>query len=276
MCAAVVCFSLLDAVAKFLTADGLPALQVVWGRYFGHLAFALLALRPWARTEMLHSNAHGLEVVRGFLLLGTTALNFMALRWLALTETTSIMFAGPLVVAALAGPLLGEWIGPRRWIAVFVGFVGVVIVARPEAGLHPAMLLSVASMVCYALYAITTRQLSHTDAASTMLLYSAVVAVIAITPVMPFIWVMPTPTQVAFMTSTGALGAVGHFMLIRAHRLAPASILSPFIYTQMIWMTGLGFVVFDNLPGLNVAVGSAVIVGSGLYLLWREHATRMG
>ena len=91
---------------------------------------------------------------------------------------------------------------------------------------------------------------------------------------MPFIWIMPTPTQAVFMTITGALGAIGHFLLIRAHRLAPASILSPFIYTQMIWMTGLGFVVFGNLPGLNVAVGSAVIVGSGLYLLWREHARR--
>jgi drug/metabolite transporter (DMT)-like permease len=148
----------------------------------------------------------------------------------------------------------------------------VLLVARPGfGGMHPAALLSLASAVCYALYSISTRLLARTDSSETTLFYSNLVGALAMLPVVPFVWTAPTSWfVVALMVVIGALGSFGHYLLIRGHRLAPASALAPFIYTQLVWTTTLGFLVFGDVPHRWTIVGGLIVVGSGLYLLYRE------
>ncbi|GGF05001.1 DMT family transporter [Stappia taiwanensis] len=265
------CFSVLDATAKYLGAT-LPAEQIVWTRFATHVVYAVLLFRIWRTPQVLHSRRWGLQILRSLLLLGTTVFNFFAVRYLQLAETISIMFAAPFVVTALAGPLLNEWAGLRRWLAIIVGFIGVLIVTRPGfGGMHWAALLSVCSMVCYALYALTTRMLAQTDSPVGMLLISAVVASLAITPVAVDVWVAPPDlTTWLLLLSTGAWGGIGHFALIRAHVVAPAPVLAPFMYVQILWMVALGYLIFADVPGAWTVVGASVVIASGLYILYRE------
>lgn len=270
-------FAGLDATAKQL-GSSLPAMEVAWFRYAINVVCVVVVLRAWRQPELFGTRRPLLQVLRGLFLMGSTVFNFAALHYLQLVETASIQFAGPLIVTALAGPLLGEQIGWRRWMAVVVGLFGVLVVIRPGlGGMHWAALLSLTSTLCYALYLIMTRHLGRTESAEGMLLLSAVVGMVALTPMMPPIWHMPSSLEVWIMLAAlGVFGGVGHFMLIHAHKYAPASALAPFSYTQILWMTTLGFVVFDDLPDMWTVVGGAIIVGSGLYTLHRERLRRRG
>jgi drug/metabolite transporter (DMT)-like permease len=232
----------------------------------------LIIWNPVSRPGMLVTRRPILQIGRSALLLFSTGLNFFALRYLQLDEALSILFSTPFIVAVLSGPILGEWVGWRRWTAIGVGFFGVLLVARPGfGGIHPAALLSVGSAVCYALYAISTRVLSRTDSSETTLFYSNLVGAVAMLPVVPFVWSTPENMFiVALMVLIGAFGSTGHFMLIAGHRLAPASVLAPFIYTQVVWTTTLGFLVFGDVPHRWTIVGGLIVVSSGLYLLNRE------
>ncbi|HXX07752.1 MAG TPA: DMT family transporter [Pseudolabrys sp.] len=271
MCAAVATFSCLDTTGKYLLRYMDP-LQVVWARYFGAFLIAFVFLNPVTRPKMMSTTRPFLQIGRSALLLGSTALNFFALRYLQLDEALAILFSTPFLVALLCVPLLGEWVGWRRWTAISVGFFGVLLVARPGlGGLHPAALLSLGSAVCYALYVIATRVLARTDSSETTLFYSNLVGAVAMLPIIPFVWSTPQSVfVVALMVLIGALGSGGHYLLIRGHRLAPASALAPFIYTQMIWTTALGFLVFGDVPHYWTIVGGSIVIASGLYLLHRE------
>jgi drug/metabolite transporter (DMT)-like permease len=271
MCGAVATFSCLDTTGKYLLHHMHP-LQVVWVRYTGAFLLALLFLNPVTRPGMLVTRRPWLQVGRSALLLLSTALNFFALQFLQLDEALSILFSTPFIVAVLCGPLLGEWVGWRRWIAIGVGFLGVVLVARPGfGGLHPAALLSLGSAVCYSLYSISTRVLARSDSSETTLFYSNLVGALAMLPIVPFVWSMPSSWFIILlMVVIGAFGSFGHYLLIRGHRLAPASVLAPFIYTQLVWTTALGFLVFGDVPHRWTIVGGLIVVGSGLYLLYRE------
>ena len=271
---AVFCFAGLDATAKYL-GSFLPTEQIVWIRFLSHIVYAALLFRIWRTPEVLRSKRWGLQLVRSLLLLMTTVFNFFAVQHLQLAETVSIMFAGPFVVTALAGPLLNEWAGLRRWMAIIVGFIGVLVVTRPGlGGFQWAMILSVCSMLCYALYALLTRMLAQTDSPVGMLFLSGVVAAAAMTPFGVAAWTPPADAWTwVLLLSTGAWGGIGHFALIRAHVHSPAPVLAPFMYTQIIWMTGLGFFIFGDVPGIFTLTGAAIIVGSGLYILYRERKT---
>ncbi|HYC16686.1 MAG TPA: DMT family transporter [Pseudolabrys sp.] len=271
MCGAVATFSCLDATGKYLLRYMDP-LQVVWARYFVAFVLALIFLNPITRPKMMTTRRPFMQIGRSALLLGSTALNFFALRYLQLDEALAILFSTPFLVALLCGPLLGEWVGWRRWTAISVGFFGVLLVARPGlGGLHPAALLSLGSAVCYALYVISTRVLSHSDSSETTLFYSNLVGAVAMLPIIPFVWTPPNSAfVVALMVLIGALGSGGHYLLICGHRLAPASTLAPFIYTQMVWTTTLGFLVFGDVPHRWTVIGGLIVVSSGLYLLNRE------
>ncbi len=271
MCGAVASFACLDTTAKFLNGR-MDTLEVVWARYTGAFLLAFLLSNPLTRPGMLRTSRPLLQVVRSCLLLGSTVFNFLALRYLQLDQTLSILFSTPLLVAILSGPLLGEWVGWRRWIAICVGFSGVIVVTRPgNGGMHPAALLSVASTLCYALYAISTRALARTDSNETTLFYSNLVGTLVMLPIVPWVWSTPKdPRTIALMVMMGALGSFGHYILIRAHRLAPASVLSPFIYTQLIWVVALGYAVFGDVPNHWTLAGGAIVVASGLYILHRE------
>ncbi len=271
MCGAVATFACLDATGKYLI-HYMDPLQVVWARYFGAFLLALIFLNPLSKPGMMVTSRPFLQVGRSALLLLSTALNFFALRYLQLDEALSILFSTPFIVAVMCGPLLGEWVGWRRWTAIGVGFFGVLLVARPGfGGLHPAALLTVGSAICYAVYVISTRLLARTDSSETTLFYSNLVGALAMLPVVPFVWTTPQSIFiVALMVLIGAFGSFGHYLLIRGHRLAPASTLAPFIYTQLVWTTALGFLVFGDVPHRWTIVGGLIVVSSGLYLLNRE------
>ena len=271
MCGALVCFSCLDATGKYLV-EFMDSLQVVWARYTSAFLLALLLYNPLSHPGILRTTRPILQLTRSALLLVSTALNFIAIRYLQLDEALSILFSTPFIVAALAGPLLGEWIGWRRWLAILVGFSGVLLVTRPGAGgIHPAAILTFGSALCYALYVIATRVLSRHDSTETTLFYSNLVGAVAMLPVLPFVWSMPQSWFIVFlMILLGGFGSFGHYLLIAGHRLAPASVLAPFIYTQIVWTTALGFLVFGDVPNRWTIAGAVIVIASGLYLLYRE------
>lgn len=275
MCAAVACFACLDACAKWL-GRVMDPLQVTWVRYAVSVVLVTAILNPWSRPGVLRTRRPWLQGLRSLLLFASTALNFIALQYLQLAETISIMFATPMVVALLAGPMLGEWVGPRRLLAIAVGFVGVLIVTRPGlGGMHPAAFLVLIGCFAYAVYSLLTRMLAEHDSSETTMFYSGVAGLVVMTPVLPSVWTMPAGWLVwLMMLLVGAWGALGHWCIIEAHRRAPAVVLSPFIYSQIIWMVALGWLVFDQWPDRWTFIGGGIVIGSGLYLLYREQAQR--
>jgi drug/metabolite transporter (DMT)-like permease len=271
MCGAVVLFACNDAAAKYLNTH-MHTVQVVWARYMAAFALAIILLDPTGNPQVMRTRRPWLQLGRSALLLGSTVLNFFALRYLQLDEAVSIIFCTPFIVAALGGPMLGEWIGWRRWTAIVVGFAGILLVTRPgTGGIHPAALLVVGAAICYALYSISTRVLARSDSDGTTNFYSNLVGAAAITVAVPFYWTAQNDAIViALMCSMGLFSGFGHFLLIRAHRLAPAGVLAPFIYTEIVWMIALGLLVFGDIPNRWTLAGSAVVIASGLYLLYRE------
>jgi drug/metabolite transporter (DMT)-like permease len=271
MTGAVAGFSCIDASAKFLI-NYMDIIQVVWARYAFAFLLSLFISNPIARPALMRTSRPWLQIGRSALLVGSTALNVIALRYLQLDQTVSIMFSTPFLVAILAGPILGEWIGPRRWAAISVGFLGVILVMRPGlGGIHPAAALTVIGTFLYAIYLITTRVLSRTDSTETTVFYSNVVGFIGMSLLLPFVWTTPKgPIIASVMVAIGGFGALGHFLLIAAHRLAPAPILAPFIYSQLVWMVALGYLVFGDVPNRWTLIGASIVIASGLYLLFRE------
>jgi drug/metabolite transporter (DMT)-like permease len=233
---------------------------------------ASLFSNPINRPGLLRTARPGLQLWRSCMLLGSTVFNFMAFRYLQLDEAMAILFSTPFLIAIFAGPMLGEWVGWRRWTAILVGFAGVLLVVRPGVGgIQWAGLLSFGSAVCYAFYNITTRMLSRSDSSETTLFYANLFGCLVMAPVLPFVWTTPpTWLDVVLMLAMGVFGAGGHFLLILAHRRAPASVLSPFIYTQIVWASVFGYLVFGNVPGRWTLVGATIVIASGLYLLNRE------
>jgi drug/metabolite transporter (DMT)-like permease len=271
MCGALACFAVLDAMAKFLNGY-MDTLQVVWARYTGAFILAVAISNPITRPGLMRTGRPLLQVGRSILLLASTLLNFFALRYLQLDQALAIVFSTPFFVAILSGPVLGEWVGWRRWAAICVGFLGVLLVARPGfGGIHPAALISLAAAMFYAAYNISTRMLSRTDSNETTLFYSNLVGAVVMLPVVPFVWTTPSePIVIVLMIMCGAFGTVGHYMLIAAHRLAPPAVLAPFIYSQLVWVIILGYMVFADLPNEWTLAGAAIVVASGLYMLYRE------
>jgi drug/metabolite transporter (DMT)-like permease len=271
ICLAVLLFTALDTAAKYASRH-VPTLEVAWARYALNLLFAVVALRPWAFPADYLTRRPLAQIVRGLFLLMSTVFNFMALRYLQLAEAVSITFAAPLLVTVFAGPLLGEWAGPRRWAAVIVGFIGVVIILEP----HPAhfrleALFSVGAALCYAGYSLTTRLLAATESPAGLLIYATLISTVLLTPVLPVVGTLPPDWLVAgALVVTGLMGAIGHWCLILAHRHAPATVLAPFAYTQIIWMVAAGYIVFGDVPGPSTMLGAAVVIASGLYVLYRE------
>ena len=271
MCAAVLCFACLDAMAKYLGTH-MATLQVVGVRYAAAFFIALMVSNPITRPSLIRTDRLALQMLRGALLLGSTVFNFMAFRYLQLDEALAILFSTPFLVAILAGPILGEWVGWRRWTAILVGFAGVLVVVRPGlGGMHWAALLSLGSAVCYAVYNIVTRMLSTTDSSETTLFYANLFGAVVMLPILPFIWTPPPHwLDYLLMVAVGCFGAGGHYLLILAHRNAPASVLSPFIYTQIVWAVTLGWLVFADVPNRWTIAGAGIVIASGLYLLYRE------
>lgn len=268
---AIVCFCCMDASAKWLSRH-IDPLQTSGMRYLVTLVLVGAFLNPKTKPGILGTQKPILQIVRALTLIFMTIGCWIALRYLPLTQVTAINFSAPLMTALLAGPMLGEKIGPRRLIAVLVGFAGVLIVTRPFGkALQPAVLLSLAAAVSNSFYLIITRQLAKTDSSETTMFYTSVFGAVLVSPLLFFYWKTPDSALVwVLMIGLGLLGAAGHWLLILAHRHAPASVLAPFFYSQIIGATAFSLMIFGETPDRWTIIGGAIVVASGLYLLYRE------
>jgi drug/metabolite transporter (DMT)-like permease len=265
-----ICFSSLDASAKYL-GNELPLWVLLWGRYVFNFLFVALFFLRGAPADIIHTRSIKLQILRSILLVAGTLTFWLALMFLPLVDCVVILFVSPLLVTVLAAPLLGESVGRHRWAAVILGFVGVMVVMRP--GFTIFDWVSILPLITAHLYAgiqISTRILGRIDGALTTLLYSSAGGVIISTIGVIFFWVTPSLEQWLVLVWLGFLGALSHYLMIRAYAIAPASLLAPFDYTTLIWATILGFVMFGDLPDTWTVTGAIIIVASGLYLIRRE------
>lgn len=265
-------FTVMDAIGKGLMAR-YPVPQVVWARYFFQLSWMLLLLPRVGAGGLVRTTRLGTNIVRGLLLAFSTIFMFGAISFVPLADAYTITFIAPLLVTVFSIPMLGERVGWRRWTAVCAGFIGVLIVIRPGFGMaHWALALPLVTAVGFALYQILTRKVSGTpgETAFAMLFHLAWVGTAILTAVVPFFWQPIAPLDWLPMAAMGALGGLGHLILIRALTIAPASLLAPFVYTQIAWALLLGYLVFGDVPDRWMLLGGAVIVASGLYVFYRE------
>ena len=272
MLVATLLFTVMDSIAKSLTAT-YPVQQVIWARYFFQFALMLLLIPRLGIAGLLWTKGPGVHIARGLLLTIATGCMITAISMVPLADAYTITFTAPFLVTILSIPLLKERVGWRRWTAVLVGFAGVLIVFRPFAApVHWAMLLPLITAACFAVYQILTRKVSYDsrETAFMMLFYLAWVGTAVMTAVVPAYWRPVALGDWVWMVGTGALGATGHLILIRALRIAPASLLSPFIYSQIVWALGIGYFWFDDTPNAWMLIGCTVIVANGLYVFYRE------
>jgi drug/metabolite transporter (DMT)-like permease len=275
MCTTMLCFSMLDTSAKWL-GRRLPTIEVVWARYVVASLFTLFVTRALWRPRVLLARRPGSQIVRSLLLFGSTMANFLALRQLQLAETSTILFLQPMFVALLAGPLLGESVGGARLVAIAAGFLGVVIATRPGThAFQPIVVLAIGGAACAAGYAIATRRLAAHDSPETTLAWTQIAGIVLLTPLLPWVWETPPGgfTWVV-MAAMGGFAALGHGLLILAHQRAPAPVLTPFNYTQLIWMIVSGMIVFGDRPPGATLLGAGLVVACGLFLVLHERGGR--
>jgi len=264
-------FSLLDGSAKWLVGS-MPVIMVVWLRFAIHAVVAGAVLFPVRGYALVRTNHLRWHLLRALMFMAMTGINFWALQYLQLTVTSSIFFTVPLIIAVLGAPLLGERLDAGRWLAIAVGFIGVLVIVRPgSADFHPAMLASLVNAVLYALFMLMTRRLAAYDSPETIQYLPAVGAAIGLAPFAIAAWEMPdTALEWTLACLMGVLGGFGHYLLALAHRYASSTVIAPFLYQQVLYMALFGYLVFGDVPGAPVWIGAAIVIASGLYLFWRE------
>ncbi|MGH8723628.1 MAG: DMT family transporter [Burkholderiales bacterium] len=264
-------FSLLDGSAKWLVGT-MPVIMVVWLRFVTHVIIAGAVLFPVRGLALVRTRHLRWHVLRALMFVAMTGINFWALQYLQLTVTASIFFSVPILIAVLSAPLLGEKLDAGRWAAIVAGFAGVLVIVRPwGAEFHPAMLASVVNAVLYAAFMMMTRRLAAYDTPETIQYLPAVGAAIGLAPFALAAWESPSGwLEWTVACLLGALGGFGHYLLALAHRYAPASVIAPFLYQQVVYMALFGYLVFGDVPGPGVWLGAPIVIASGLYLFWRE------
>ncbi len=270
MLAGIAGFAVMDATIKWLTAD-YPVPQVVALRsWFGLPILILLAMRegglPALRTRrpLVHIGRYGLVMLLSLSF-------FWALSSMKLVDAIAITFAAPIIITALSVPLLREPVGLRRWIAIGVGFCGVLIMLRPGVGVFQwAALVVIGSAVVYALLMITTRAYKATESTASLMLYPQIGISLTGIVMVQFFWVTPTPVDLALFAFAGFFGSIGVMCLTHAFRLAPAAAIAPFEYTALLWATLLGYLVWGELPDSITLLGASIVIASGLYIIYRE------
>lgn len=270
--------SLLDTAGKLLALAGYHVVMIAWMRYTINLFFMAATLAPLYRRRhgrsILQSNRLGLQLGRGALLLGSTLIFFSVLKIVPLAEGTAMNFCAPLIVLAISPWLLGERSYVSRWIAVLIGFSGMLIVIRPSGDIPPyGVALGLISALTQALLSILNRKASQADNPMVTLFYGALVGSVASTLMVPFFWTSHTPSMVelAILVSTGITSTIGHFLQNTAYKHAEASVLTPFFYAQIISACGMGWLVFGQFPDSITVLGIAIICASGIGIAYIEH-----
>ncbi|MBS0242228.1 MAG: DMT family transporter [Proteobacteria bacterium] len=273
MCLALAFFACLDTTAKYMgTMAQLPVAQVVWLRFVSQFVLMLMVAGILAVPKLLATQRIWHQLFRSSLMLGSTLLNFLALRTLRLDQAQTVYFLAPFTVALLSGPFLGEWVGWRRMTAILVGFSGILVVVRPGiAEFEPALILAFGSMLCYAAFMLLTRYLASFDAPMVTLFYSLLAGAFIMAPAALLQWVWPKDFVTwLLLVSMGFWGGLGHFIFIIAYRFAPASTLAPFIYLGLLTHSTAGWLVFNQVPDRWTLMGASIVIASGIYLLHRE------
>jgi drug/metabolite transporter (DMT)-like permease len=267
--------SIMDALAKWL-GETYPIAELVFFR-------SLFALLPvffihWQQRDSIASLKPRWwfgHLLRAVFSLGAIFTFFTGLRYLQLAEALSIAFAAPLFVTALSVPILGERVGPRRWAAVVVGFLGVLVMTRPGAeAFQPEALYILAAALCYALSMLVTRRLARSETTPAIMLSGICVALAVSALALPFGWRTPAGADFWLFVLLGVVGGIGMYFMTQAYRYAPAAVIAPFDYTALLWGTAIGWLVWQELPGTNVWFGAAIVIASGLYIVHRETRVR--
>jgi drug/metabolite transporter (DMT)-like permease len=266
-------FACMDAGSKLL-AEEYSIVQILWVRFVSLLAVSgSLALRHGSTG--LITRRFWLQSLRSLMLMVEIGLFIWTITVLPLADAHAILAIAPLLVTALSVPLLGEKVGIRRWTAVGVATIGMLIILRPGFGvMHPMALVALLCACMWSLYQVLTRVVSRTDPPLTTLFYTALIGAVALTVIGPFYWRAPDAQGWALFVVVAVLGASGHYLLIKALQLAPASVLQPFAYTVLVWATIVGYTMFGNLPDRFTVAGALIIVASGLYAFARERRLR--
>ena len=264
-------FTVLDGSAKWLVGV-MPVAMVVWLRFVTHAVFATLLLYPIKKNSLFKTKHLKWHLARAAMFMLMTGMNFWALQYLQLTVTASIFFTVPIIIALVSAWMLKEKLDAARWIAIIAGFGGVLVIVHPwSAAFHPAMILAIGNAFLYALFNLMTRHLAAYDPPETIQYLPALGAAIGLTPFAIAVWEWPEGAlEWTLACLLGVLGGLGHYLLALAHRYAPASILAPFLYQQVIYMALFGYLVFGDVPSPNVWVGAAIVIVSGLYLFAQE------
>jgi drug/metabolite transporter (DMT)-like permease len=262
-----------DAMAKYLS-HSLPAIEITWIRF---LTFALMFVPAMLTTKpnIFQATRPSLQVWRGVALLSSSLFFIIGLGFLPIAEASATGFVSPIFVTALSIIVLSEKVGVRRWIATIVGLFGVMVIIRPgSSAFHPAAMFPVISAFGWACTLIMTRMMSGRDRVITTMAYSSVVGLAILTVLVPFFWVTPSWTELGLGIAIGIFSTVGQGIVVLAFRYGDASVLAPFSYIQLVWVSFLGFMVFGEVPDLWTVAGAAIIIGSGLYTAHRERVRR--
>ena len=259
-----------DVTSKYLSST-LPSIEIAWIRFLVFSLIMIPAMLPGSPLFALRTGRPGLQGMRGVALLGSSLFFISGLRFLPIAEASATSFIAPLFVTALSIVFLSESVGLRRWLATAVGLIGVLIILRPGSGaFHPAAFFPVVSALAWACTLVMTRMLSGKEAVITTMTWSAITGFFILSALVPLVWVAPSWHDIMLGILIGVASTAGQWIVVLAFRYADASVLAPFSYTQLLWVSILGFIIFGEVPDIWTITGAVFIVASGLYTAHRE------
>ncbi len=267
-------FAMQDGISRHLAGE-YNVMMVVMIRYWFFAAFvmAVAARKAGGLRAAAATRQPMLQAFRAVLLVTEICVMVLGFTLLGLVESHAVFACYPLLIAALSGPVLGEQVGWRRWAAIGVGFLGVLIILEPGFGVFdPRAVVPLASALMFALYGLLTRYAARKDSAATSFFWTGTVGAVAMTAVGIWFWEPMTGPDWAWMALLCVTGAAGHFTLIKTYELAEASAVQPFAYLQLVFASTLGIVVFGEGIEANVVIGASIVVAAGLFTLWRARA----
>ena len=269
---AILVISVVDTICKLFTKE-LHAIQIVWGYFIGInlTLWVFFFLKGEKLSKLMMTKKPILQILRPAFLVCSISSLFVGLTYLPLAEATAIGFVAPLFITILSVPILKEKVGMHRWTAILIGFTGVIIIIRPGGEFWQfASIMPLLGAIFFALFQIFTRLLSDTEKTFTTLFYTGLGGLGWSSLIVPFVWVVPSQIHIIVFLATGILGALAHLCMINAFDYAEASLLAPYNYTKLIWVSIFGYLIFEDIPSLEMWIGSGVIVSAGLYVLYRE------
>ena len=265
-------FASQDGLSKYLATE-YNVYMVVMIRYwfFGAFVISMSSRRTGGIKRVAKTKSPILQIFRSLILVAEMCITILAFTLLGLAETHAIFASYPLIIAMLSGPILGEYVGWRRWLAICVGFIGILIILNPGNGIFsPYALVPLAGAILFAIYGLLTRYVGQYDDSSTSFYWTGVVGSIAMTVIGLNFWDPVSRSDWSVMLLLSASGVVGHYLLIKCYEVAEASAIQPFAYLQLIWASMIGIIIFGEQITTNVLIGACIIVGAGLFTLWRE------